>query len=365
MSEYVLIIIWLLIMKIVVQMKGVYRQEYVLGRTEVRLKPVFAIVIFLPIIIMTGLRENIGDTGLYRKGFLELSIHLSELPSYISSINKDKGFAALQILLKEIIGNNDILFFLIIAVVQGGILIYIYRKYSISYITSIFLFIASTDYISWMFNGMRQFLAVTLIFACSKFLFSKKYLPLIIVVLISSTIHASALIMLPVLFVVQGKVWNKKTVAFIVLILFIILGIEKFTSFFNLLLSETQYSTIMTDEIWSIDDGTNLIRTFIYSIPALLSLVCRKQIQDINNPVINISANMSIVAAGFYFLSSITSGIYIGRIPIFFSLYSYITLPWIINKCFTKEYSRLINVSMIIGYLGFYYYQMVLAWGLI
>ena len=48
-----------------------------------------------------------------------------------------------------------------LASIQAIILVTIYRKYSTNYLLSIFLFIASTDYLSWMFNGVRQFAAVT------------------------------------------------------------------------------------------------------------------------------------------------------------------------------------------------------------
>ena len=39
---------------------------------------------------------------------------------------------------------------------------------------SFFLFLASTDYISWMFNGIRQFTAVTITFIGIKFILDKK-----------------------------------------------------------------------------------------------------------------------------------------------------------------------------------------------
>ena len=61
-----------------------------------------------------------------------------------------------------------------LASIQAIILVTIYRKYSTNYLLSIFLFIASTDYLSWMFNGVRQFAAVTIIFASTKFMLEKK-----------------------------------------------------------------------------------------------------------------------------------------------------------------------------------------------
>ena len=63
-------------------------------------------------------------------------------------------------------------------------------------------------------------------------------------------------------------------------------------------------------------------------------------------------------------ISMFTSGIFIGRLPIYFSLYGYILLPWEIEHMFEEKSQRLIYLFMIVAYLMFYYYQVVLSWGL-
>ena len=67
---------------------------------------------------------------------------------------------------------------------------------------------------------------------------------------------------------------------------------------------------------------------------------------------------MSIASAGLYVISMFTSGIFIGRLPIYFSLYNYILLPWEINRIFTKQSARIIYIIMVIAYLGFYLYSL-------
>ena len=103
-------------------------------------------------------------------------------------------------------------------------LIYVYRKYSSRYLVSFFLFIASTDYISWMFNGIRQFLAVTITFIGIKFILDKKYAKAIILILIASLMHQSALLVIPFIFIAQGKAWNKKTLLFMVAVIALVTG---------------------------------------------------------------------------------------------------------------------------------------------
>ncbi len=339
------------------------RNEMILGRRYVRCERVFAVLASLPIIFAAGMRGNVGDTGLYREGFLSLPGSIFEIPQYVSTVEKDKGFAVFQIVLKSIIGERDVLFLFIIAVIQGACLFYVYRKYSESFATSMFLFIASSDYMSWMFNGMRQFIAVTILFACFGLILKKKYIPLIVIILLVSTIHASALIMLPIIFIVQGKAWNWRTLLFIMMVLLAVAFVGNFTSLLETSLQNTQYDSVVTGDLWLNDDGTNIIRTLIYSIPAILALVVRRFIDDEDDPIINMSVNFSIIAAGLYLLSSFSSGVYIGRLPIYFSLYSYISLPWMIKHCFTKKSAEMLYAIMIVGYVAFYYYQMTFSWG--
>lgn len=322
-----------------------------------------AILLIIPYIVWSGFRGDTADTALYRKIFLEAPSTIDEITGYLSKYSKDKGFSILLICMKMIIGNSDILFFLIIATFQMLCLAMVYRKYSSNYLFSLFLFVASTDYLSWMHNGMRQFIAVTGIFACTGLMLKKKYIPLIGIILLLSTVHGSALIMLPVVFLVQGKALNQKTLAFVGVMLLGVAFVDQFTSFLDLMMVDTQYSGIVTNEIWTSDDGTNIIRVLVYSIPAILSVIGKKFVDGANDPVINLSVNMSLIAAGLYILSSVTSGIYVGRIPIYMSLYSYITLPWLIENVFNKNSARMLYIFTIVAYIAFFYYQVVITWG--
>ena len=113
------------------------------------------------------------------------------------------------------------------------------------------------------------------------------------------------------------------------------------------------------------DDGTNILRVLVYSVPALLSLVGIRYIRYAEDPVINICTNMTIVSMGLYVVSMFTSGLLIGRLPIYFSLYGYILLPWMIQHMFTEKSAVLVKIAMVGSYLVFYIYQMHFAWGLV
>ena len=364
MSQYVLILIWILAMFLVRSLTNVgYEPVYILGRKEYRVSKGFAIFAFAPVILMTALRGNNGaDSRAYRRAFEELPDTILGLLEYLPEVTKDKGFTVFGSIIKSVLGNNDVIYFLIIAVIQGLILIYIYRKYSTDYLLSVFLFIASTDYISWMFNGMRQFLAVTIIFAATTLMLERKWIPTIIVIILASTMHQSALLMLPVVVIAHGKAWNKKSILFLILTLIAVFFVNQFTEILDVVMQETQYASMVSDwTAWG-DDGTNVLRVLVYSVPTILSFLGLKQIRYENDSVINFCTNMSIVSTGLYIVSMFTSGIFMGRLPIYASLYNYILLPWEIDHLFTKQSSKLMHMLAITAYIVFYCYQVFISW---
>lgn len=304
MSQYIFILVWIAAMFFLKSvMSGGYRVENILGKKEYRVSWGFAAFAFCPVVIMATFRGDMGDSYAYKTMFRNLPNTISGLLNYIPSVTKDKGFSALSGIIKCIFGSNDVVYFCVLASIQAIILVTIYRKYSTNYLLSIFLFIASTDYLSWMFNGVRQFAAVTIIFASTKFMLEKKWVPTILMILLASTMHQSALVMIPIVIIVQGKAWNKRTILFLSAALVAVTFVNQFTSILDNMMQETQYANMVNDwTLWG-DDGTNVFRVLVYSVPTILSLIGLKYIHYENDPVINFCANMSIVSTGLYIIS--------------------------------------------------------------
>ena len=297
---------------------GHYQYVTVNGYRERRYGKLAAVVMVLPIIYWAGTRGDVADTAAYRQGFLSVSSSLASIPQTIIGDGQDKGFTVLNIFLKAFIGERDVLYFTIIAALCMLCVTFAYQKYSYSFGLSIFLFVISTDAYQWLFNGMRQFIPAAILFAGMGLILKRKYIPLLLIILIVSTVHLSALLMIPCIFIVQGKPWNKKTMMFLVAVVVIILFVDRFTDVLETFLANTQYDDVT--EQFQYDDGTNLLRVLVYSVPPVVALIGRKQIEKVDSPIINLSINMSIISMGIYIVSMFTSGIYIGRLPIYFSL---------------------------------------------
>jgi hypothetical protein len=66
-----------------------------------------------------------------------------------------------------------------------------------------------------------------------------------------------------------------------------------------------------------------------------------------------------------YLVASVSSGIYIGRLPIYTTLQGYIALPWMIDRIFERRSAQLVRYAMYGAYLAFFYFQMHFTWGVI
>ncbi len=365
MSQYLLVLVWVAIAAVIAKYANVDKKVLIEGVEETRYYWLFAVIVILPVIFMAGYRPvEFGDTMAYMGHFRDAPDSVNGIKDFVDSRGKDPGFYYFESLIKVFITKDVNVFLTIVAALQGIILVSVYRYYSTDFMFSAFLFIASADYISWMFNGIRQFTAAMIVFAAVPFLLKKKYVPLLLIILFASTFHQSALIMLPIVFIVQGEAWNKRTLAVIALAVLAIVFVGRFTGIMDSSLQDTQYKNVVTEYTAFGDNGTNPIRVLVYSVPTVLSLYGRKKIKESNSRLLNICVNMSIVSTGLYAVSIFTSGIFLGRLPMYCSLFNYILLPWEIKLIFEEDMRKTINLGAIVFYIAYYVYQTHFTWGL-
>ena len=158
---------------------------------------------------------------------------------------------------------------------------------------------------------------------------------------------------------------NKKTLWTSILVVFLLIYLDKAVPIVNELLSDTEYGGAITDWQASQNDGVNVFRVLVYSVPTIFTLLGIKIIRFHNDNQINVLCNMSVLSTLLYIVGMFTSGIYIGRLPIYCTLYTNgILLPWLINNIFSSKTRNMIYIIMIPCYCLFYYYQTHFVWGL-
>lgn len=342
---------------------GMTEPVLVENQTLVRYKWFPILIVIIPMIVAAAFRKDtIGDTYAYMVSFRDTMPSFSAILGTLTADVKDKGFVIFRIILKALIGNNCYIYFGIIAAICLFCVAIVYRKYSCNWAMSMFLFVASSDYIQWTHNGMRQFIAVCIIFAATDLLLKKKYGSYLFFVLFAATIHATALLMVPICFVVQGKAWNLHSVLFTIIVLISMNFSGVLTNLIVDFMIETQYSNEVNQFLAT--EGTNLLRVLVFSVPPIMALIFRRYLSCANSPILDLSTNMAIISMGAYIIASVTSGIFIGRVPIYFSLYNYILLPWLVENVFDRKSQKLIYAMLIACYMYFYYYQVSVSWNL-
>lgn len=355
--DFNFIFIWLVAMFLLSNQINVMIRTSVLGREEYRVSILFAIATFFPVFWLASQGTPQSDTWLYLSIFDGLPDTLSGMFQTVASQDTGKGFIVFECIIKIIFGDSRIAFRTILGLLHSIPFILICRRYSEDYLFTVFLFVATGCHIGWMMNGLRQYAAVMIIFAATTLMMMKKYVPVILMVLLAATFHTSALVMLPVVFIVQGEAWNKKTMVFLIVTIIAMYAFSTYTGLFDSLLEGTEYAGTEAAMIETGDDGTNPIRVLVNAVPLIIAFCGRKLIWEDNDPMINMCVNMSVVTLGIYLISMVTSGIMVGRLPIYTSLYNYILLPYELNHLFTEDSARIVKVMAIVLFMLYYQVQ--------
>lgn len=351
------IFIWLFFVGMMAKQLKLYKVKNENGVMVKRWSWIGAVILFFPIFWLASMGPAINDIPTYLSSYKLIPSSFIEITQYLSTLESGQGFVILEWLIKIVFGNDSRAFRVIIALIHSIPIIYIFRKYSEDYWVAIYIFVASSVHFGWMMNGIRQFISVVIVFFALPYMIKKQYMKVIFLILLASTIHVTALFMLPAVFIAQGKAGNKKTMFFIVLSIIGMFILSRNPALMDLLLGETEYAGAVTEMQKMGDDGVNPLRVLVSAVPALLVFVQRKHIRREENQVIHICVNMSIITVGLNLIAMVTSGILMGRMAIYTSLYSFIIMPYLIRNAFTRESRKLVNILMVMFYFVYYCFE--------
>ncbi len=160
---------------------------------------------WLPLILLTlfaGFRsDRVGtDTRYYTRNFnSQLDVEY-----FIFDKTVEFGYQLLEYALLSVTSHY---FWLL--TLTSFIVLYCYlkiiKKYSVNYLFSVFLFITLGFY-TFLFNGLRQGIAMAIFTIALPFLLEKRLLPYLLVCFIGSLFHISALFMIPFYFIVNLRI---------------------------------------------------------------------------------------------------------------------------------------------------------------
>ena len=307
---------------------------------------IFSIIIMAIFMIVSGLRSGIGDTGMYK--------HLYEMVinGTVGEDSYEAGFIFFLECLTKI--SEDPQFMIIVtSVITQGLNICFLRKYSSYFELELFMYIASGYFLTVM-NGIRQGLAASIMLMGTNFLIKRKFLPYLIMSLLMSTIHSSALVMIPVYFIVNNDEWSKNFLRTMILLIITVAFGGIIMKFGLQLLEGTRYGGYSEFD----EGGSNIIRTLIAVVPVIMAYLQRDNLRKIF-PECDIFVNLSIINMLIMGLS-LYNWIF-ARMTYYFVPYTFVLLPYIIKSIDWKEQKRLIYYSFLVAYFGFMYVEYVVS----
>lgn len=322
-----------------------------------RVKLYYVIILAGYIILFIGFRDKVLDSGAYIKSFNELPLNFEDFFVYLSTLKSGKGFYLLAGIFKIFISENHYIWLFFLAIISCFFLFKTLYKYSIDFPLTMYLFISTTTF-TWLLNGTRQFLVVCILFGFIEWIIEKKRIKYILLVLILTTIHSSAIFMAFIIFFVNSEqLFNKKMLFFIFVT---IIGTIYSESIFNFL-GEISESMDYSDTIGE-NNGANILRFIITIIsPVIVGLNYKNITRKAPNFII-LAVNMSLIGSCFSFAATFTNGILVGRMPIYFTVYNLYLLPWLIKNSFTRDSSKIVWGLCVICYFVYFYYQMCIVW---
>ena len=278
----------------------------------------FTISVVIILVFITGLRGQFTvDYEIYYNIFSKIK-SLTLIQILQGNINVEIGYAVINKFVSFIF-EDCVYLMIIIAFLTVMAYMKTFRKYSKSVWISVILLLCIGSYYT-SFNTTRIALAAALIFLSSTFLYEKKdRWKYIICVLLISTIHKSALIMLLFYFLLQFKTFDKKNKNLVICLVpcFIILVI--FGNQIINVLASIFYPSYL-DEGYGMSWGNSIV-TLARPIAVIVFLIINRKYLDLNDKKELVWTNGAIL----FLLISILSC----NIRILYRFYYYV-LPFVL-----------------------------------
>lgn len=312
---------------------------------KISLIAIFSVIFILSII--SGTRTKFVDTEAY--------IHLYKTIESVDIFNEsyEFGFIIIFKILNYISENPQFMIFMTSFITNFLILITL-RRYSSGCYSEliIYMYIAGGTFISSM-NGMRQYLAAAILFYFTYLIEKRSTYKYILICILCSTIHISALIMIPVYFLVNIEAFSKKTLLLIVVSLIFLTFFDPIINFLFSLIGGKFGAYKNFNE-----GGANIIRVLVHSVPLILAFIYRKTFNKEKFNV-NLFVNMSLLST-LIMLVSLYNWIF-ARFSIYLKFYNLILLPYIIKSLVYKRERKIIYYLFVVFYFIFFYYEGVTA----
>ncbi|KIO70372.1 EpsG family protein [Caldibacillus thermoamylovorans] len=176
-------------------------------------KNAFLFISFLPLLLISALRSpSVGaDTENYLYGYNLIKDYF--YPDFFNVVRWENGYVILNKLVSFMSNNEQIIIIATSFIILIGIFYFIYKN-SLNFTFSIYLFLSLYFYLI-SFNLIRQFIAISILLMGFHLIEKRKFFKYLIVVVIASTFHQPAILMIGLYFLYNLKL-NAKNLTLII-----------------------------------------------------------------------------------------------------------------------------------------------------
>ena len=237
-------------------------------------------------------------------------------------------------------------FFLILAGIMMVLVIKTILEFSEHREMSLFLFVALYFYLA-SFNTVRQFLAIPIVLYATRYLVEKRPVPYMMCVLIASTFHYTALVMVPFYFV--ANIRFKRWVHFVFLAAVFVFSFFGQPIIAAILKLFPRYAVYFDYE-----SGSAWCDMIVMAVCYVLLLMMNKRGKE--KPYYNLFVNAIVLGIAFSFMTRIN--LLFARIMPYFYIYSILVIPNSIRYSTVKNKKALTKGVCIIALAVYVYYLM-------
>ena len=301
---------------------------------------------WMPLFLVSGLRWNVGTDfpGIYLKGF--------KIIADGGTFPWESGYVLLNKAVSMVTDDPTGIFILTSFVFLTFVFKAIYDL-SVDIRLSVLFLVIDGFYFQSM-NGIRQWITLAMFLYSIKFIRDKRFIPYLIVILLASTIHLSALIFIPIYFLCQIRIPPRKGI----LVLSISIACMPFVrGIFNYIVSFTKYKWYLN--ILYNKSDFSITDTIIGAILMFLGYFYYRNAKD--DKTYSILMNLQLIA----FIVSLYSTVIIlaERIVPCFTAAELLFVPLILSQEKDRK-TRMIFTILLVTFFALtcYYTYGVLGW---
>lgn len=288
------------------------------------------IAVILPIVFFTvfvALRKTVGDTYYYMHSF---NLMPDNNPVKIEHFFTEM-FGFFQNIIRNLTDDPQwlIAFSAVFSIPVPLIILY---KYCPRFEMAIFMFVAFS-YLGGAMNGMRQYMGASIVLLATRYLFSAKktdFIKYAVIIMLAYCMHNSAIIMLPLYFVVRRRAWQ---ISSYLMVLGSAVGVVIFDTILPSFLSaleQTSYANYAQNGWFTSgqEGGSSLIRVMFIAYPLVIAYLNKERLKMLGR-IGDILVNIVFVDVAIYMIA-MYNWIF-ARLAIYLAIYFIIFVVWVVN----------------------------------